>query len=433
MISFCPVTLAGIFRSWLVLSLLANVLLEDGWASASPVQEAVFEAVWKEISTNYYDPEFGGKDWDAIGKAYRQRLSLIEDSGSFDGLITEMLRELGESHFSLASPSFNELMPNSWRGGDAGMDLSVVGNRVIVHRVQPEGAADVAGVRAGYELVSVDGIRVADLRRQIVKSGVLKNIVPYYLKEATRNRFLGTPGKRIACRLREGRIGRMENLEVELQPYQGRMSAQLGHLAESPMAFEARKLDSSIHYLRFDLWFPSLMEEMRSIIRGLDSGTQGLIIDIRGNPGGIGLMATGLAGMLVDEEYEMGRMQLRRGHMNFNVYPQKGAYLGQVAVLIDSNSISTSEIFAADMRESGRARLFGSRTAGAALPSVFKKLPNDYYLQMAIADYITFRGNRIERLGVLPDEEVALSPSELRRGEDSVIEAARKWILRQPR
>lgn len=423
--------MAGVLRSGLVLA-LANILLQEVRASASPVQEAVFEAVWEEINANYYDPEFGGKDWDAIGEAYRQRLSLIEDSSGFDGLISEMLRELGESHFSFASPSFNQLMPNSWRGGDAGMDLSVVGNRVIVHRVEPEGAADLAGVRAGHELVSVDGIRVADLRRQIVESGVFKNTLHYYLKEAARNRFFGTPGKQIACHLRDGRIGRMEKREVELQAYQGRMSSQFGHLAESPMVLEDSKLDSNIHYLRFDLWFPSLMEEMRSIIRGLDPGTRGLIIDIRGNPGGIGLMATGLAGMLVDEEYEMGRMQMRRGHLNFNVYPQKGAYLGPVAVLIDSNSISTSEIFAADMRESGRARLFGTRTAGAALPSVFKQLPNGYYLQMAIADYVTLRGNRIERLGVLPDEEVSLSPSRLRRGEDSVIEAARKWILREP-
>jgi len=58
-------------------------------------------------------------------------------------------------------------------------------------------------------------------------------------------------------------------------------------------------------------------------------------------------------------------------------------------------------------------------------------LPNNYYLQMAIADYVTSRGNRIEQVGVTPDEVVALSPSKLRQGEDSVIDAARKWILRQ--
>jgi len=418
------------FKTWLIFA-LALAVPSCCWASASSVQRAVFQAVWQEINTNYYDTDFGGKNWEAIGERYRKRLSAIESSTAFDQLMTEMLRELGDSHFSIASPAFNELMPNAWRGGGKGMDLSVVENRVIVHRVYFGGAAELAGIQAGHELVSVGGERVADLRKRISESGVFNNSIHYYLLEAVENRFFGAPGDKVSCRLKATRLTSAKEFSLELQTYRGRMSSQLGNLGESPMALESRSLGSNIHYLRFDLWFPSLMEEMRSIIRSMDRGSHGLIIDIRGNPGGIGLMATGLAGMLVENEYEMGRMRLRQGHLNFNVYPQSGAFLGPVAILVDGNSISTSEIFAADMQETGRARLFGSRTAGAALPSVFKKLPNNYYLQMAIADYVTSRGNRIEQVGVTPDEVVALSPSKLRQGEDSVIDAARKWILRQ--
>ncbi|HCR29196.1 MAG TPA: hypothetical protein DIV79_04175 [Opitutae bacterium] len=422
---------SNLTRLLLVAGAIALGLKSPFRASVPPIQEVVFQAVWQEIDANYYDPQFGGKDWDAIGERYRQRLAAIETVEAFDDLMEEMLRELGDSHFSIASPAFNQLKPNSWRGGDVGMDLSVVGNRVIVHRVQPGGAAALAGIRAGQELISVGGERVSDLRKNVVNSGVFKNSLPYYLLEAVENRFFGPPGHQISCSFKLGRISQGMTYTVKLKSYEGRMSSQLGNLAETPMVLESRILDSNIQYLRFDLWFPSLMEEMRSIVREMDATTKGLIIDIRGNPGGIGLMATGLAGMLVDEEYEMGRMLLRRGHLNFNVYPQNGAYLGPVAVLVDNNSISTSEIFAADMQETGRARLFGTRTAGAALPSVFKKLPNNYYLQMAIADYTTQEGNRIEQLGVTPDEVVSLSRTKLRRGDDSVIEAARNWILRQ--
>ena len=401
------------------------------WASASGVQRAVFQAVWQEINANYYDADFGGKDWDAIGERYSARLAGIESSTDFDQLLTEMLRELGDSHFSIASPAFNELMPNHWRGGDMGMDLSIVGNRVIIHRVHPGGAAELAGIRAGYELVAVADQGVADLRKRISESGVFKTSIPYYLLEAVKNRFFGASGELVSCRIRATRLTSAKPFVLQLQAYQGRMSSQLGNLAESPMVLESRSIGSNIHYLRFDLWFPSLMEEIRSIIRSMNEDSQGLILDLRGNPGGIGLMATGLAGMLVENDYEMGSMRLRQGHLNFNVYPQSGAFLGPVAILVDGNSISTSEIFAADMKETGRARLFGSRTAGAALPSVFKKLPNNYYLQMAIADYVTSSGNRIEQSGVIPDEVVVLSPSKLRKGEDTVVEAARKWILRQ--
>ena len=143
------------------------------------------------------------------------------------------------------------------------------------------------------------------------------------------------------------------------------------------------------------------------------------------------MMATGLAGMLVEEEYLMGAMRMRRGYLNYNVYPQNGAFLGPVAVLIDGSSISTSEIFADSMQVTGRARIVGATSAGAALPSVFKKLPNRYYLQMATADYETNQGGRIEGVGVIPDEAVRLSPGRLRKGEDSVVAAASKWVLRQ--
>ena len=127
----------------------------------------------------------------------------------------------------------------------------------------------------------------------------------------------------------------------------------------------------------------------------------------------------------------MGAMRMRRGYLNYNVYPQKGAFLGPVAVLIDGSSISTSEIFADSMQVTGRARIVGATSAGAALPSVFKKLPNRYYLQMATADYETNQGGRIEGVGVIPDEAVRLSPGRLRKGEDSVVAAASKWVLRQ--
>ena len=202
-------------------------------------------------------------------------------------------------------------------------------------------------------------------------------------------------------------------------------------MGESPIEFEKRILENDVAYIRFNLWVPSLMEEIRTYIKSIDESVKGLIIDIRGNPGGIGLMATGLAGMLVDDEYLMGTMRLRQGHLNYNVYPQKGAFLEPLAVLVDNNSISTSEIFAADMKETGRGRVFGSRTPGAALPSVFKRLPNRYFLQMAIADYGTAQGTRIEGVGVDPDFKVELSPARLRQGRDNVIEAAQKWILRQ--
>lgn len=400
-------------------------------ASANPLRESVFDAVWSAIGDNYYDPDFGGKDWEAIGARYRDRLASVDDGAAFDALLREMLAELGDSHFSIASPVYNELLPTAWQGGESGLAVAIVKGEALVVRVVPGSPADLAGVRAGFRIVSVNGDSVAELKDAVDAAGVFGNVIPYYWGKAIENRWYGPPGKAIELVAKSGPLGKSKPYAFALRPYEGLMSEALGNFGEMPMELETKILEGGIAYLRLNLWFPGLMEGMRTFIRSLDDEVRGLIIDIRGNPGGIGLMATGLAGMLLDEEIRMGTMRMRRGFFNFNVYPQKGAFLGPVATLIDESSISTSEIFAASMKETGRARVIGSRSAGAALPSVFTKLPNRYYLQMAIADYETSQGTRIEGVGVSPDEAIALSPAKLRRGEDSVIAAAKKWILRQ--
>lgn len=393
--------------------------------------ETVFEAVWEEIAQNHYDPDFGGKDWQSIGEKYRNQLEALDGRESFDSMLKEMLGELGDSHLSIISPSFNELMPQSWERGDSGITFSILGNRPIIHRLEPGSAAALSGVETGYELISVNNVTVRKLSALVDEADVFDRTAPYYFLKAIENRLYGRPGDEIELLVKSTRYGRTRSYSIDLQEYSGRMSVPLGNMGESPIDLEKRILESNIAYLRFNLWVPSLMEEIRAFIKSIDENVNGLIIDVRGNPGGIGLMATGLAGMLVDEEYQMGTMRLRKGHLNYNVYPQKGAFLGPVAILVDNNAISTSEIFAADMKETGRGRLFGTRTPGAALPSVFKKLPNRYYLQMAIADYVTRKGTRIERSGVQPDVKVELSPAHLRKGRDNVIDTAQKWILRQ--
>lgn len=421
-----------ILRNWVGIGLLGSSCLGVAMPlRANSHYETVFEAVWDDIAQSYYDPDFGGKDWRSIGEKYRNRLATLDEREDFDALLSEMLGELGDSHFSVISPSFNELMPNPWQRGDSGITLAIVGNRPIIHRVRPESAAALNGIEPGYELVSVDNITVQSLGSLVDEADVFDRTAPYYFLKAIENRLYGPPSRKIELLVKPTRFGRTRSYSIELREYSGRMSLPLGNMGESPIEIDKRILENDVAYIRFNLWVPSLMEEIRTYIKSIDESVKGLVIDIRGNPGGIGLMATGLAGMLVDEAYLMGTMRLRQGHLNYNVYPQKGAFLGPLAILVDNNSISTSEIFAADMKETGRGRVFGSRTPGAALPSVFKRLPNRYFLQMAIADYGTAKGTRIEGVGVDPDFRVELSPARLRQGRDNVIEAAQKWILRQ--
>jgi carboxyl-terminal processing protease len=158
----------------------------------------------------------------------------------------------------------------------------------------------------------------------------------------------------------------------------------------------------------------------------------GMVIDLRGNPGGIGVMAVGMAGWFIDSaDRPLGTMYTRETALKFVVNPRVETYSGPLAILVDGGTASTSEVFAEGMKDLGRAQIFGTKTAGAALPSVFEKLPNGDGFQYAIANYVSEGGQTLEGVGVIPDVEVSLTRQELVKGQDPVIEAASQWIGEQ--
>ena len=158
----------------------------------------------------------------------------------------------------------------------------------------------------------------------------------------------------------------------------------------------------------------------------------GFVIDLRGNPGGLGGLATGVAIWFTDKDrLRLGTMSMRGTNVNFALFPRPDAFRGPLAVLIDGLSASTSEIFAGGMKDLKRARIFGTKSAGAALPSVFERLPTGDGFQYAIANYISEGGQPLEGIGAIPDEEVRLTRHQLLEGQDPVLDAAVSWIGKQ--
>jgi carboxyl-terminal processing protease len=186
-------------------------------------------------------------------------------------------------------------------------------------------------------------------------------------------------------------------------------------------------------YIRFNMF----MDPTRLMTRFADAvqtcmGCKGIVIDLRGNPGGIGMMAMGMAGWFIDKPGQLlGTMFMKDATLKFVVNPRLKTYSGPVAILTDGGSGSTSEIFAEGMKDLGRARIFGTRTAAAALPSVIERLPNGDGFQYALANYISEGGKPLEGAGVMPDEEVKLTRQALLDGRDPVLDAALEWIQAQ--
>lgn len=207
------------------------------------------------------------------------------------------------------------------------------------------------------------------------------------------------------------------------------LSGSVGLVPSQRIEYEESYDENAVLYIRFNYFVPSLMDTIRESILGARGRAKGIVIDLRSNVGGLAIMASGIAGLLVDQKTTLGKLFLRNGHISYQGYPQRERYLGPVAMLIDNGSVSTSEMLAAGLQESGRVRVFGQTSLGESLPSLFKRLPSGDLFQFAVGDYLTPEGFRIEKQGVIPDELTAPTQKDLEAGMDVTLQAAKSWIL----
>jgi carboxyl-terminal processing protease len=219
------------------------------------------------------------------------------------------------------------------------------------------------------------------------------------------------------------------SMDLELGAPRGNLS-RFGNMPEHHVWHMSETLPGEIGYFRFSM-FMDLVNVAPAFNQAVKDHRQaaGMIIDLRGNPGGIGAMAMGMAGWFIPEKgHILGTMISRSGEIKFAVTPRAPVYNGPLAILVDDMSASTSEILAGGLQDLDRARVFGVRTAGAALPSYIEKLPNGDGFQYAVANYISENGQTLEGIGVTPDVTIELNQDAFAHHRDPILQAALEWI-----
>jgi carboxyl-terminal processing protease len=193
--------------------------------------------------------------------------------------------------------------------------------------------------------------------------------------------------------------------------------------------------------IHFNIWMPVLAAQFDAAIDSLRDA-DAIVLDLRGNLGGVGGMSMGIAGHFLDSAVALGEMQQRSGTMRFRANPRRvdtrlapvQPFSGPLALVVDPLSASTTEIFAGGLQALGRATVFGTQSAGQALPSVPERLPNGDILYHAVANFIGATGQPLEGAGVNPDQVIVLDRRALLDGRDPALEAAIEWaVQRAPR
>lgn len=421
---------------WTVTLVLLGSALWSGPALAQSRLSAAlrlqtFEIVWKRVKDNHYDPTFHGVDWDAVRTRYAPRVRKAQSDSKFYALLNQMLGELKQSHFGLIPPDAY-LAQEETKGrsmeGEVGLTAQLVENKPIITRVTPDSPAAEAGLRPGFQLTKINGKPLDALIRQIKARKLRPSEERFEVMYGLLGRLSGPVGSTVKITYRNEKDLVMTG-ELKRRAPAGETST-FGELPPIPVQIETKRLENNIGYIRFSIFLMPILEPIRKAMEEMRDA-DGIILDVRGNLGGIGALSASIAGLFSEQRGTLGTMKMRKGEMRFVVFPAPQPYKGPLVILTDEASLSTSEILAGGMQESRRATIIGRPTGGMVLPSAIEKLPGGARLQYAFADFTTPKGILLEGKGVTPDIPIRLTRRELLTGRDPILDAAVAHILKQ--
>ncbi len=408
-----------------------------GAAAESPAKERltprdrkeVFEKIWREIHDHYYDPSYNGADWNEVHERYAPLVDATKNDQEFYALMSQMTSELHDAHTRFNSPE-------QWRnfrrqqGVTVGFTVDDVDGKTVVTSVTPGSDAAHDGIEPGMVVLRVNDTPVAERITEIQKKRL-----PSSSERATRwfiyNRVFAGPADmpvKVALQRADGSV---VEVSVQRQVY------------SAAPEVTTHVLPSGNVYIRFDGFQHPITKEFRQALQK-NRDAPGLIVDLRRNGGGDLAVLLPIAGYFFGKRTLFAKDSTRTGKplssyvglfkLPLQLYvgrPGEQIYSGPVVILVDAHSASSSEVFAAGMQDTLRAKIIGSQSCGCVLgiakPRVMK---GGGVLEMSEVLWFSPKGRKLEGTGIIPDKIVVPSVADLQRRRDPVLAEADKSLVK---
>jgi carboxyl-terminal processing protease len=423
---------------------LAILTADSLCAALTPEQRQLslqsFEYVWTAIRDKHWQTKPGGLDWQAIHDEFKPKIEAADSMDAVRAVMSQMLARLQQTHFGIMPADLYSNVDAS-RAGEVtvGIDVRVIGDQVLVTSVESGSSAAAQGVGPGWQILKIAGVDLAPVVKKLNETYAGSTLRDLMLRRAILARLGNDATESIAIEFLDGAGRQVDKTLAQANP-KGDV-VRFGYLKPMHVWISSSQIrggqvkggrtgGGAIGYVAFNAFLDPqrLMTSFGDAVESCHA-CDGFIVDLRGNPGGIGLMAMGMAGWFIAQpDQKLGTLYMRDDTLKFVVNPRLTTFPGPLAILVDGASASTSEIMAEGLKDLGRARIFGTHTAGAALPSLFEKLPDGDGFQYAIANYVSEGGQPLEGLGVTPDVETPITREALLAGQDPALDAAVAWI-----
>lgn len=361
-----------------VTTLVLGVLIGKGWEKTGHASESYEELkVFAEVLTQ-------------VKKHY------VEETPTKDlvhGAVRGMLATL-DPHSSYMTPDMYKEMQVETRGefGGLGIQIGVKEHRITVIAPIEDTPAYAAGIESGDVITKVDDTPTKDLT----------------LMEAVQ-KMRGPKGTKVT-------------LTVEREGSKAPLQFTLIRDTIKIRSVRSRVLDERIGYVRISQFQESTAEDLSGKLADLkEENVQGLILDLRNNPGGLLSAAVGVSEQFLESDKLVVSIKGRDGRKDeYRARLQSEHYEYPMIVLVNQGSASASEIVAAAMQDWGKAVIIGKTTFGKGSVQTILPLSDGSGLRLTTAKYYTPRGESIHKVGVKPDIEVEPKPITLAKETSTV-------------
>lgn len=313
---------------------------------------------------------------DAATEAADAAAEAMADGKSGKEAAEDAVSRSGDRWGSVYSPGEYQEFEQALDGAYTGVGLwarRAADGRIEVSRVQRGGPAEQAGIREGDQLRSVDGKRVA-----------------------------GLPVTEVVSLLRGDRAGTPVKLGLERGT---RAWSETLHRARlSTDSVTVTQLAGGAVLIKVEAFTKGAGERVRSAVREAPKGA-GILLDLRGNSGGLVTEAVTAASGLVDgglvATYDV------RGRQKALHAERGGDTTRPVVALVDGGTMSAAELLTGALQDRGRAVVVGSKTFGKGSVQMPSRLPDGSVAELTVGHYRTPSGQAVDGRGITPDLEVA--------------------------
>lgn len=380
---------------------------------------SMLQMVADDVRKHYYDPKFHGLDWNARVAEAKEKIDASPNFNMALSHIAGALDALNDSHTFFLPPS------RPYRH-DFGYQTAMIGDRCFVLRVRPGSDGDTKGVKAGDEVLAINGF--TPTRDNLWKM--------QYVFEALR------PQTSLHLQLRNPSgadhpvevVAKMLALSQVKDLTSGNDINELIRNYEDEdqrMRTRWQELDD-LYILKISRFFFTDSEADDMIGRARKH--KAMIVDLRGNGGGAVESLQSLLGRLFDHEVKIADRVKRNDTKPFVAKSHHNPYAGKVVVLVDSQSASASELFARVVQLEKRGVVMGDTSSGSVMESMHYQYQTGtqtiafFGASITDADLIMNDGLSLEHRGVVPDEVMLPTAADLAANRDPVLAHAAETL-----